>query len=90
MCLYCLERQKILTTSNILKAKKNIRLVWQSINGIINMEKNSEESISSFLIDDQITSDKEISNHFNNFFTNFAEKINQNIVKSKKKKNCRP
>ena len=52
------------------------------------MEKKSDESISSLLIDCQIiTSAKEISNYFNNFFTSVAVKINKNIVKSKKKKN---
>ena len=51
------------------------------------MEKKSDESISSLLIDCQIiTSAKEISNYFNNFFTSVAVKINKNIVKSKKKK----
>ena len=49
------------------------------------MKKKSGESISSLLIDDQIiTSAKEISNYFNNFFTSVAVKINKNIVKSKK------
>ena len=67
--------------------KENLRLVWQTIKGIINMEKKSDESISSLLIDCQIiTSTKEISNYFNNFFTSVAVKINKNIVKSKKKK----
>ena len=48
------------------------------------MKKKSEESISSLLIDGQIrTSTKEISNHFNNFFTSFAKEINKNIVKPK-------
>ena len=40
--LHCSERQKILTISNILKTtKKNLRLVWQTIKGIINMKKQS-------------------------------------------------
>ena len=65
--------------------KKNLRLVWQTIKGIINMKKESDESISSLLIDGEIISSaKEISNYFNNFFTSVAEKINKNIVKSKK------
>ena len=65
--------------------KKNLRLVWQTIKGIINMKKKSDESISSLLIDGQIiTSAKEISDYFNNLFTSVAEKINKNIVKSKK------
>ena len=67
--------------------KKNLRLVWQTIKGMININNKSNESISSLLIDNQITtSAKEITNHFNNFFTNVSEKINKNIVKSKKKK----
>ena len=31
--------------------KKNLRLVWQTIKGIINMKKKSDKSISSLLID---------------------------------------
>ena len=48
------------------------------------MEKESDESISSLLIDGEIiTSVKEICDYFNNLFTSVAEKINKNIVKSK-------
>ena len=44
-----------------------------------------DESFSSLLIDNQlIASAKQISNHFNNFFTSISEKINRNIVKPKK------
>ena len=44
-----------------------------------------DECISSLLIDNQlITSAKQISNHFNNFFTSIVEKINRSIVKAKK------
>ena len=84
--LHCSERQKILTISNILKTtKKNLRLVWQTIKGIINMKKKSDESIFSLLLDGQIiTSVKEISNYLNNFFASVAVKINKNIVKTKK------
>ena len=65
--------------------KKNLRLVWKTIKGIINMKKESEESTSSLLTNGEIISSaKEISNYFNNFFTSVAEKINKNIVKSKK------
>ena len=65
--------------------KKNLRLIWQTIKGMINMNKKSDESISSLLIDHRIIiSAKEIFNHLKNFFTNVAEKINKNIVKSKK------
>ena len=50
------------------------------------MKKKSGESISGLPIDGQIiTSAKEISNYFDNFFTSVAVKINKNIVKSKKK-----
>ena len=49
------------------------------------MKKESEESIFSLLIDGEIISSaKEISNYFNNYFTSIAEKINKNIVRSKK------
>ena len=48
------------------------------------MKKKSDEFICSLLIDGQIiTSAKEISNHFNIFFTSVAKKINKNIVKPK-------
>ena len=47
------------------------------------MNKKSDESIFSFLIDDQIiTSAEEISNHINNFFTNVAE---EKVLPSQKK-----
>ena len=50
------------------------------------MKKESDETISSFLIDGEIISSaKKISSYFNNFFIIVAEKINENIVKSKKK-----
>ena len=50
------------------------------------MKKKSDDSISSLLIDSQIISSaKEISNYFNNFFTSVAVRINKNIVKSTKK-----
>ena len=50
------------------------------------MKKQSDESISSLLIDSQIIrSAKEISDTFNNFFTSVAVKINKNTVKLKKK-----
>ena len=56
---------------------KNLRLVWQTIEGIRNIKKESDESISSLLIDDEIIpSAKEISNYFNKFFTSVAKKIN--------------
>ena len=62
--------------------EKNLRLVWQTIKGIISMKKESDVSISSLLIDDEIKSSaKEISNYFNNFFTSVIKKINKNIVK---------
>ena len=49
------------------------------------MKKKSDESLSSLLIDSQlITSDKKISNHFNNCFTSIVEKISRNIVKAEK------
>ena len=48
------------------------------------MKKESDVSISSLLIDDEIISSaKEISNYLNNFFTSFAEKIK--ILSSQKK-----
>ena len=56
--------------------KKNLRLVWQTINGIINMKKESDKSISSLPINGEIKSSaKEISNYFNNFFTSIIKKI---------------
>ena len=49
------------------------------------MKKGSDESISSLLIDGEIISSaKEISNYFNNFFTSVAEKINKNYVNKRK------
>ena len=79
--LHYLGRQKDLITNNTLEAKKKQqRLVWQTIKGIINMKNKSDKSISSLLIDNQlITNAKQISNHFNHFFTSIDEKINRNL-----------
>ena len=66
--------------------KKNLRLVWQTIKGIINMKKESDESISSLLTDGEIiTSAKEISNYFNNFFYKCCRKNKQKYCQVKKK-----
>ena len=79
------ERQKNLIANNTLETTKKLKLVWQTIKGIRNMKSKSDESISSVLIDNQlITNPKQNSNHFGNFFTSIAEKINRNIVKAKK------
>ena len=49
------------------------------------MKNKYDESISSLLIDNQlITSAKQISDYLNNIFTSITEKINRNIVKTKK------
>ena len=54
--------------------KKNLWLVWQTIKGI-NMEKKSDDSISSLLIDGEIiTNVKEMSHYFNTLITSVAEK----------------
>ena len=84
--LHYLGRLKNLITNNTLvTTKKSLKLVWQTIKGIINIKNKSDESISSILIDNQLTtSGKQISNHFHNFFTSTAEKINRNIDKAKK------
>ena len=83
--LHYLGRQKNLITNNILRDnKKNLKLVWQTIKGIINMKNKSDESIFSVLIDNQlITSTKQISNHFKIFFTSIAEKINKHCQSKK-------
>ena len=71
--------------NTLVTTKKPLKLIWQTIKGIINIKNKSHESISSFLIDNQLkTSAKQISNHFNNFFTSAVEKLNRNIVKAKK------
>ena len=84
--LQYLRRQKNLITNNTLETtKKTLKLVWQTIKGIINMKNKFDESISSLLIDNQlITSAKQISDYLNNVFTSITEKINRNIVKAKK------
>ena len=44
------------------------------------MKNKSDKSISSLLIDNQlITNAKQISNHFNHFFTSIDGKINRNL-----------
>ena len=84
--LHYLGRQKNLTANKkSYDNKNNLKIVWKTIKGIINMKNKSDESISSLLIDNQlIISAKQISNPFNNFFTSIAEKINRNTVNAKK------
>ena len=66
--------------------KETLKLVSQTTEGITNTKNKSGESISGLLIDNQlITSAKQVSNHFNNFFLQvLLKKINRNSVKIKK------
>ena len=73
--LLCSKKQDSYYKQYFEDNEKNLRLVWQTTKGIINMKKKSGKSISSLLIDGQIiASAKEISNYFHNFFTSVAVK----------------
>ena len=69
----------------MVKHKQNSRMVWRTINELLNKPKKNTkisqsfvETCSSNIIDDP----QKIANHFNNYFTNvgpnLANKIKQN------------
>ena len=75
------ETKNLITNNTLVTTKKPPETTMADHKGDNKHEKKSDESIPSLLIDNQlITSAKQISNHFNNFFTSIARKINRNIV----------
>ena len=65
--------------------KKDLKTVWKTIIGIINVKTKNDVTINSLLIGETITTNaKLIANHFNTFFTSVAAKLNEKIVKAKK------
>ena len=71
--------------NQLVKHKQNSRMVWRTINELLNKPKKNTklsqsfvETCSSNIIDDP----QKIANHFNNYFTNvglnLANKIKQN------------
>ena len=75
------ETKNLITNNTLVTTKKTPETTMADHKGDNKHDKKSDESIPSLLIDNQlITSVKQISNHFNNFFTSIAGKINRNIV----------
>ena len=60
---------------------KNLRKIWQGIKQIINVKSKHSDIPTSITVDNkQVTNTKDISNTFNNYFSNIAE----NILKDRK------
>ena len=63
-----------------------MKTIWKIIKEIINVKSKSDVSINSLLISGTITANaKLIANYFNTFFTSAAAKLNEKIVKAKKR-----
>ena len=63
-----------------------MKTIWKIIKEIINVKSKSDVSINSLLISGTITTNaKLIANYFNTFFTSAAAKLNEKIVKAKKR-----
>ena len=65
---------------------RNSKAIWQGIHNIIYSKKSNRINIpSSLLIEgNTITDPKDISEHFNNFFTSIGQDLQKNIVPTKK------
>ena len=74
-------------TKLILRKIKKLKTIWKIIKEIINLKNNNDVSINSLLIGEIITTNaKLIANHFHiQFFTSVAAKLNEKIVKAKKR-----
>ena len=65
---------------------RNSKAIWQGIHNIIYSKKSNRINIpSSLLIEgNTITDPKDISEHFNNFFTSIGQDLQKNIAPTKK------
>ena len=64
--------------------KENLKIIWKTINKVINVKNNNDVPINNLLIGERTTANaKLIANHQNNFFTSVAAKLNEKIVKAK-------
>jgi len=60
--------------------KSDIKKTWQTINGIINQQKNSNDYPKEFLIGNSFSSDyNKIANEFNKYFTEIGPKLASQI-----------
>ena len=63
---------------------KNLRKVWQGIRQIINVKSKQSDIPTSITVNNkQITNPKDISNSFNNYYSNVAENILKKIESMK-------
>ena len=63
-----------------------MKAVRKTIKEILNVKNNNDVPINSLLIGETITTNgKLIANHFNTFFTSVAAKLNEKIMKAKKR-----
>ena len=63
------------------KNKRNLKATWKTINKLLGKEKVA--SCSSFVVDNQLTSDPlAITNYFNNHFASIASKLVDNLPPS--------
>ena len=63
--------------------KKNSMKIWKAIKNIINIKSSSKAEPPNILINNQVnTNPEQVAEHFNEFFTNIASKIDSKIVPS--------
>ena len=68
-----------------LQMENNIKETWKHINNLIR-KKNSKENIKKLIIDTvEITNEQEIATHFNDYFSNIANSLNDHIPHSSTK-----
>ena len=64
----------------LIENKKKPKELWKFINAIIPSKRSTNESIPKIKIENSITENpKEISEHFNSFFTKIGHSIANNI-----------
>ena len=62
-----------------------MKIVWKTIQDVLNVKSKNDMPINSLLIDETKTENaKMIANHFNTSFTSVTAGLNEKIVKAKK------
>jgi Skp family chaperone for outer membrane proteins len=61
------------------KNKSNLSRMWQTLNQVINRKKKIRENTTFKHNNREISSDADISNHFNQYFLNVAKNLNSNV-----------
>jgi hypothetical protein len=61
------------------KNKSNLSRMWQTLNQVINRKKKIRENTTFKHSNREISSEADISNHFNQYFLNVAKNLNSNV-----------